>query len=100
MYWVTMTDKFMSDWGYAEGLINKLIFDCETFDQALIVVDNAEVRSEMKHVNIRTTKPYYSPSRYLAQNKTKEYRNWYKVNYFRRRKYENELEDKRRELTA
>ena len=100
MYWVTMTDKCMSNWGYAEGLINKLIFDCETLEIANIVSDNAEVRSDMKHISIRTTKPYYSPSRYLAQNKTKQYLNWYKVNYFRRRQYENELEDKQRELKA
>jgi hypothetical protein len=83
MYYVTMTDKFMSGWGKAKNRINKLIFECESYEEAEIVASNAESRSEMKNVNIRTTKPYYNKS-YLARFKSKsDAPNWFKSNYFR-----------------
>ena len=59
MYYVTMTDKFMSGWGPATGKTNKLIVECETYDQAELIERNAKKRSEMRYVNIRSTKPYY-----------------------------------------
>ena len=78
MLYVTMTDKFMSGWGLAKDKINKLIFECETYNEAKIVADNAERSSEMKHISIRSTKPYYSSKRYYLQIKTrKEYPTWY-----------------------
>ena len=57
--YVTMTDKFLSGWGMAKGKINKLIIECDTWEQAETIERNAHNRSEMKYVNIRTTKPYY-----------------------------------------
>ena len=82
-YYVTMTDKFMSGWGCAEGKINKLIFVCEDRNQAEIVADNARRRGDQKYINITTTKPYYNPNRYLAQVKTiEDYPSWYQVRYF------------------
>ena len=59
MYYVTMTDSFMSDWGKAKGLTNKLIFECETMEEARIVENNAKKREEMKRINICTKRPYY-----------------------------------------
>ena len=59
MFYVTMTDKFMSGWGYAQNKTNKLIIECETFDKAAEIERAAKKRSEMKYINIRTTKPYY-----------------------------------------
>lgn len=58
-FYVTMTDKFMSGWGMAEGKTNKLIIECDTIEQALQIERAARRRSEMRYVNIRTTKPYY-----------------------------------------
>ena len=29
-YYVSMTDKFFSNWGKARGRINKLVIECET----------------------------------------------------------------------
>ena len=77
-----MTDKFMSGWGGAKGKINKLIFECDSFDEAMTVIDNAEKRSDMNYINYRgTKKPYYNPSRYYAQVKTKsDYPKWYNPN--------------------
>ncbi len=79
--YVTMTDTFMSGWGMAESKINKLILVCDTYDQARLVVQNAMDRSDQKYINIRTTKPYYSPKNYYAQVKTiKDMPNWYDSN--------------------
>ena len=64
-YWVTMTDKFMSGWGKAEGKTNKYIVPCETWEQAEIVKENAERRSEMKYVNICANKPRYNKKYYF-----------------------------------
>lgn len=77
--YVTMTDKFMSGWGKADGKINKLVFECDGWAEAEIVKDNAEHRSEMKYINMTATKPYYAPGRYLTSWKDKEEaENWYK----------------------
>jgi hypothetical protein len=59
MFYVTMTDKFMSGWGMAQGKKNKLIIECETIAQALQIERAAHKRSEMRYINIRTTKPHY-----------------------------------------
>jgi hypothetical protein len=84
MYYVTMTDTFLSGWGKAEGKINKLIFECATYEEAEIVAENAKQRSEMKYIKITSKKPYYNPKNYLVQVKTKEeYPNWYKKGFFK-----------------
>lgn len=83
MYYVTMTDKFMSGWGSAKGKINKLVFVCETMAEAKIVMDNAENRDDQKYINIVSKKPYYPSDRYYVQYKTKEeYPSWYVEGYF------------------
>lgn len=83
MYYVTMTDKFMSGWGLAKSKINKLVFECETMQEAHIVADNAERRGDQKYVNIRSSKPYYSPAKYFTQFKDKnEYPSWYVERFF------------------
>ena len=57
--YVTMTDKFMSGWGNADGLINKYIIVCDNYQQADIIERNAHKRSEMKYINIRRSVPNY-----------------------------------------
>jgi hypothetical protein len=85
MYFVTMTDTFMSNWGMAEGKINKLIFECETYEQAEIVFNNAQNRSDQKYINICTRRPYYNNRKYYPQIKTiKDYPSWYEKDYFKR----------------
>lgn len=59
MYYVTMTDKFMSGWGAAACKINKLVIECDTYAQAEQIERAAKTRREMKRVGIRTSKPYY-----------------------------------------
>ena len=58
-YYVTMTDKFMSGWGMAKDKTNKMIVVCDTWQQAEQIERAAHDRSEMKYINIRTTKPSY-----------------------------------------
>lgn len=84
--YVTMTDKFMSGWGMAKGKINKLIFECDNYQEAIIVANNAESRGDQKYINICSKKPHYNSEKYFAQYKTKEdYPAWYKEGYFQRR---------------
>ena len=78
MYWVTMTDKFFS---HVEGTTSKLVIECETYDEAVIVEENANNRSEMIHVNIRSTKPYY-PYYNVYWHDKEDYPSWFKAGYF------------------
>ena len=66
MYYVTMTDSFLSGWGKAEGRSNKFVIACDTLSQAIIISDKARRRSEMKYVRISSRKPCYNPSKYLT----------------------------------
>jgi hypothetical protein len=83
-FYVTMTDKFMSGWGMAANKTNKLVIECESYEEAEIVYNNALNRSEMKYVNICDKKPYYNNNRYLVSWKTKEdYGTWFTRNAFK-----------------
>lgn len=83
-YWVCMTDRFMSGWGYAEDKINKLVLECDTMEEAEIVAANARRREEMKYVNIRYgQKPYYNTRDYYTSYHGKtDYARWYRPNQF------------------
>lgn len=95
MYYVTMTDKFMSGWGMARHRANKLIFLCDTFEEARTVAENAEARDEMKYINVCGSRPSYYRSTfgtdyelngYYVQIKDKsDYGSWYEPGYFNRR---------------
>jgi hypothetical protein len=80
VYYVTMTDMFLSGWGKAQNKINKLVLKCDSYDDALIVEQYAKTRSEMKHINICMNKPYYNKDRYYVSLHDKtSYSNWYKI---------------------
>lgn len=64
--YVTATDKFMSGWGRAENKINKLVIECDNYDEASLVHDKLLNRGEMKYVNIRMSKPYYDKNNYYT----------------------------------
>lgn len=77
-YYVTMTDRFMSGWGSARNRTNKLVFVCDSYDQAMQVVRHADGRNDQKYVNIRSSKPNVTSPHVLWQVKTKEdYPTWY-----------------------
>jgi hypothetical protein len=70
MFYVSMTDKFMSGWGLAEGKTNKLVIECDNYDQAKEICDYAKSnRSEMKYINICCNRPRYG-SNILVSKKT------------------------------
>ena len=82
-YYVVMTDKYMSGWGHSTAKVNKLIFICESLEQAKIVEANAKNREEMKYINVTKTKPNYDLRNYLVQEKTiEDYPKWYKEGAF------------------
>jgi len=58
-YYVTMTDKFMSGWGMAANKNNKLIIECQSYNDAELIERNAQKRNEMKYINICSSKPRY-----------------------------------------
>ena len=70
--YVTMTDKFMSGWAHARGMINKYIVICDNWDDAVIIEKNARKRSEMKYININITKPKNKPGYLLTFKKFSE----------------------------
>ena len=85
-YYVTMIDKFMSNWGMSKNRNNKLVFECETMNDAFIIEENAKNRNDMKYINIRETKPYYNQNKYFVQYKTiDDYPNWYEKDYFKKK---------------
>jgi hypothetical protein len=59
MFYVSMTDKFMSGCGMSQGKTNKYVIACETIEQAEMIERNAKKRSEMKYVNICSRMPRY-----------------------------------------
>ena len=70
VFYVTMTDKYLSGWGMSENKTNKLIIECQTIEQAEQIALVARYRDEMTYVNIRTTKPYY------GANIVESWKNW------------------------
>lgn len=52
MFYVSCTDSFMSGWGEAKGLKNKLIFECKNDCEVEQISDILEKRNEMKYIQI------------------------------------------------
>ena len=65
-YYVTMTDKFFSGWGKAEGKLAKFVVVCDTLQQAEGIFLAAQNRPEMVAVNYTGIKPRYSSNRYIV----------------------------------
>lgn len=78
IYYVTMTDKFMSGWGPAKGKTNKYVVRTNTYRQAQTIARNARLRDEMKYVNIVVgRKPSFDKRRFHVS--WKEYKNLGKI---------------------
>jgi len=72
MLYVSMTDKFLSGWGKAEGKTAKMVILCKDWKQALAIERNAKKRSEMKYINICINKPRYGESYQVTWRKFAE----------------------------
>lgn len=66
MAFVTMTDKFLSGWGCAEGKIAKRVIVCNNFQEDYTLASRIYPRHGMTYVNVKRELPYYSPSRYVV----------------------------------
>ena len=87
MYYVTMTDRFLSGWGMAQDKISKYVIECETYEEAEIVAENAENRTEMKHIKIAKKKPVYNKNTHhtsYVSKATPGVRNWFTPGYFKK----------------
>jgi hypothetical protein len=86
-YYVSMTDKFLSGWGQAENKISKYVIECDTYNEAQIVYNNALNRSEMKHINICMNKPRYNSKYYQVDYNDKTgVSSFFIPNYFKNKK--------------
>jgi hypothetical protein len=75
-YYVTMTDRYMSGWGQAQGRDNKLVIETDSYEEAEIVYNNAIRRPEMKYVNITDRKPRY-PNAKVSWHDKSDYGRWF-----------------------
>lgn len=80
-YYVTATDKFMSGWGRAKDKINKVVIECDNYDEADRIESKLMEREEMKYVNISSNKPYYNVNTHVTTYVTKDnelHQLWYR----------------------
>ena len=83
MYYVTMTDTFLSGWGEAENKIAKFVCECENLEEVDTVIENAKARGDQGYVRWGYKKPYYNSARYFVKYENKETcKNWYIKGYF------------------
>lgn len=68
VFYVSMTDTFLSGWGEAEGKTAKYVVKCQTYEQAKQIKRNAEKRSDMKNIRIGTKKPTFKGSQVTYRN--------------------------------
>jgi hypothetical protein len=61
LYYVRMTDKFMSGWGACAGKTNVLVVVCDTWKQAEAIKLAAENRREMRRITIMREMPRNRP---------------------------------------
>lgn len=72
MYYVTMTDVAMSGWGIARGKENKLVLECDSFQEAFNVYLYCKGHNSMRYVNIASSKPYYNKEKFVVSRHNKE----------------------------
>ncbi len=93
--YVTMTDKFCSHilnmtfniQGKGTKMIDKIVFECDSMDEANIIVSNANDRTDMKNINICSKRPSYPATRYNVTWITKaniKYSAFYKRGSFKK----------------
>lgn len=55
--YVSMTDRFMSGWGGADGATNRFVVICDDRSQADAIEAAAHRRDEMQRIGMSETKP-------------------------------------------
>ncbi len=77
-FYVTRTDTFMSGWGKAKNLTNRLVFPCEDMDEAIGVSEYAKSRTDTKNVRICTVKPQINFWQYVQVMDPESATAWYR----------------------
>lgn len=67
-YFVSMKDNFMSGWGMAKDKSNLFVVECDTVEDAEMILQNAKKRPEMKRPRIVAKAPKNS-EKYLVSLK-------------------------------
>jgi hypothetical protein len=82
-WYVTMTDKFMSDRGPAKGKIFKLVIKCDNIKEAEVVHKNAANMPGSAENIIYPHVPNYNSEKYVVAygNKT-THKSWFRENAF------------------
>jgi len=91
-WYVSSTDTFLSGWGHAEKLTNKLIFICDSLEEAEAVFENARNRSDQASVQLHSGPPhFYLPEKgdeyvygslYVQIKTEADYPKWYQEGAF------------------
>lgn len=87
MWYVWMVDRFCSNWKSTptENKQNVLIFECESLQEALIIVDNGENRSDMINIDYDFKYPVFNDSVYFVEEVCRDkFSAFYIPKYFER----------------
>tara|TARA_R110002012_G_scaffold170775_2_gene335356 strand:+ start:3574 stop:3867 length:294 start_codon:yes stop_codon:yes gene_type:complete len=76
-FYITLTDTFMSGWGKARNLTNRLILPCASLDEAARVEQYAKSRKDTKNVRFCTTKPQIGIGQYAQVMDPNNATAWY-----------------------
>lgn len=60
MFYVSATDKFCSGWGRARDKVSKMVYLCETEDEALLVYNNCKRRTDLKRPSMSKRVPVFN----------------------------------------
>lgn len=71
-FYVTLTDKFLSGWGKAEGKKNRLIIPTRSLREAELVKQEANTRNDFTNIEVKERIPNYDHRKNFVQVKTRE----------------------------
>jgi hypothetical protein len=63
-FYVSMIDKFMSNWGCAENKLSVYLIICDTFADALQIMNAANKRTEMHRIKLHKKLPIFNSKKY------------------------------------
>lgn len=67
MFYVSMTDSFLSGWGGAVGKKAILVICCDTPEKMDIALEFGRKRPEMTNIKTSSVKPFYGSDRYTVE---------------------------------
>ena len=65
MFYVSATDLFYTNWDYGKGKIVKIVFLCDTIEEALDLAHNERLRQDRADIKISCLRPKYKKNKYL-----------------------------------